>query len=147
MSQHLVDVFSTMLAMEAIPASDTQLPDFADRVTGSVGFGGDAVNGIVYLHLSATAANRMAAAMLGLGPEEVPSEADVNDAIGEVTNMLTGGLKSALCDAGAPCAVSTPAIIRGTCFQIEPAPGLERLWLTFDFGSDRTAVEIHLRFN
>jgi chemotaxis protein CheX len=147
MTRHLVEVFATMLSMEAVLAADAQLPSFADRVTGSVGFGGDSVNGIVYLHLSAQAANRVAAAMLGLGAEETPSEADVNDVIGEVTNMLTGGLKSALCDAGAPCAVSTPAIIRGTAFEIEPAPGLERLWLLFDFEPDRAAVEIHLRYN
>ena len=42
--------------------------------------------------------------------------------VGEATNMLTGGLKSWLCDSGAECAVSTPAIIRGSAFVIEPVP-------------------------
>jgi chemotaxis protein CheX len=145
MTGHLADIFSTMLSLEAAPVPGAERPTFADRVTGSVGFGGDSVNGIVYLHLSAPMAVRVATAMLGLAPEDAPSEAEVNDVIGEVTNMLAGGLKSALCDAGAPCALCTPAIIRGTAFDVQPAPGLERIWLVFDCLPDRAAVEIHLR--
>ena len=67
-------------------------------MTGSVGFAGENVTGAVYLHLSAAFANRVAAAMLGLQPEEIMGETEVNDVVGEVTNMLTGGLKSWLCD-------------------------------------------------
>jgi len=46
--------------------------------------------------------------MLGLPPDEITGETEVNDVVGEATNMLTGGLKSWLCDAGSDCAVSTP---------------------------------------
>ena len=89
MTRHLVDVFDTMLAMPAALAPKAGLPHFDERVTGSVGFAGDAVTGAVYLHLSAAFANRVAAAMLGLPPEEAIGETDVNDAadrgfIGEV---------------------------------------------------------------
>ena len=72
--------------------------------------------------------------MLGLPPEEVTGETEVNDVVGEATNMLTGGLKSWLCDAGAECAVSTPAIIRGTSFAIEAMPDVARELLVFECG-------------
>src|SRR5690349_13430678 len=134
MTRHLVEVFETMLAMQVAPMAKFEPTHYVERVSGSVGFAGDNVNGAVYLHLSAAFANRVAAAMLGLAPEEL-AEADVNDVIGEVTNMLTGGLKSSLCDTGAPCAVSTPAIIRGTSFVIEPLVDVERIWLGFDCGA------------
>jgi chemotaxis protein CheX len=147
MNRHLVDVFSTMLSLTATPAEEGPLPHYAERVTGSVGFAGDSVQGVVYLHLSSDFARSAAAAMLGMTPEEISSEEEVNDVIGEVTNMLTGGLKSALCDAGTPCAVSTPAIIRGRSFAIEPPPDLQRLWCVFDCGSDRVIVEIHIQYN
>ena len=146
MTRHLVDVFDTMLAMPAALAPKAGLPHFDERVTGSVGFAGDAVTGAVYLHLSAAFANRVAAAMLGLPPEETIGENDVNDVVGEATNMLTGGLKSWLCDAGAGCAVSTPAIIRGA-FSVEAMPDVAREFLVFESGTERVIVEIHIKLN
>ena len=147
MTRHLVDVFDTMLSMKAILVPRADLPPFGERVSGSVGFAGDTVTGAVYLHLSAPFANQVAAAMLGLKLEEITGENEVNDVVGEVTNMLTGGLKSWLCDTGADCAVSTPAIIRGTAFDIEPMPDVERQRLVFDCGEDRLVVEIHIKLN
>ncbi len=146
MVRHFVEVCSTMLSLEASLLPEPQLPHFASRVTGSVGFGGEAVTGVVYLHLSAEFAKTVAAAMLGLGPDEAISEPEQNDVIGEVTNMLAGGLKSALCDAGAACAVSTPSIIRGTAFVIEPTPGLERIILVFNCGAEPVGVEVHIQY-
>jgi len=147
MSRHLADVFDTMLSMKAIQISNAELPSFGERVSGSAGFGGETVTGAVYLHLSETFAKKVAGAMLGLSPEEITGESEVNDVVGEAANMLTGGLKSWLCDAGSECAVSTPAIIRGTSFAIEPMPHVQREWLVFECGQDRFVVEVHLKFN
>ena len=144
---HLVDVFDTMLSMKATPVPDGQLPAFAERMTGSVGFGGSAVTGAVYLHLSADFANQIAAKMLGLPPEEKLGENDVNDVVGECTNMLAGGLKSAFCDKGHECAVSTPAIIRGTSFNIESLPDVRQELMVFESDGVRFAVEVHIKFN
>ena len=147
MARHLADVFDTMLSMKAMLVPKAEVPVFGERVSGSVGFAGDNVTGAVYLHLSAPFANQVAGAMLGLAAGEIPGETEVNDVVGEATNMLTGGLKSWLCDAGAECAVSTPAIIRGTAFDIEPMADVQREWLVFDCGEDRLVVEIHIKFN
>ena len=144
---HLVDVFETMLSMKARPAADATPPEFDRRSTGSVGFGGESVTGAVYLHLSADFANRIAATMLGLPPEETLGDPEVNDVIGECTNMLAGGLKSALCDKGYECAVSTPAIIRGTAFVIEAPPDVQHELMIFDCNGSRFAVEVHIKFN
>jgi len=84
--------------------------------------------------------------MLGLPAEEMNNESEVNDVVGEVKNMVAGGLKSWLCDAGAVCAMSTPAIIRGTSFAIEPMPDVQRASLVFDCGEDRVLVEVHVKF-
>jgi chemotaxis protein CheX len=143
-TRHLIDVFDTMLSMKAVVVTDDRLPLFEERVTGGVGFGGERITGAVYLHLAAPFAHQMAAAMLGLAPEEL-GEAEVNDVVGEATNMLTGGLKSWLCDAGAECAVSTPAIIRGSAFAIEPGPDVARKWLVFNCATDCVVVEIHVK--
>jgi len=144
MSRHLTDVFETMLSMKVAPASNDGVPQFEERVTGSVAFAGEQVNGAVYLHLGAPFAGEVAAGMLGLAPADL-GEAEVNDVVGEVTNMLTGGLKSWLCDSGAECAVSTPAIIRGSAFSIEPVPDVMREWLIFSCNQNRIVVEIHVK--
>jgi CheY-specific phosphatase CheX len=144
MSRHLVDVFETMLSMKAVMLAGGSEPSFEERVTGCVAFAGEHINGAVYLHLGSPFAARIAAAMLGLDPAEL-GDAEVNDVVGEVANMLTGGLKSWLCDSGAECAVSTPAIIRGSAYVIEASQEVERDWLIFECGPDRIAVEIHVK--
>ena len=147
MTKHLVDVFETMLSLpaEALPAAPP--PEFAARVTGSVGFGGDTVTGAVYFHLSEKFAVQCTGSMLGLALEEITGENEVNDVVGELTNMLAGGLKSALCDTGHVCAVSTPAIIRGTCYQIEALPDVQREFFTFQSGTNPVLVEVHIKYH
>jgi CheY-specific phosphatase CheX len=147
LSHHLADVFSTMVSLKATPAKDANAQHFAERVTGSVGFGGESVSGAVYLHMPAALAVRVTATMLGLPPEDITGEAEVNDVVGEMTNMLAGGLKSTLCDLGATCAVSTPAIIRGSSFAIEALPDVRRESMDFDCEAGRVAVEVHIKFN
>lgn len=145
-TRHLVDVFETMLSKKAAQVDHADLPLQADRVCGSVGFAGETVSGVVYLQLAAPFGAQLAAAMLGLPPEELTGEAEINDVIGEMTNMLAGGLKSALCDAGAPCAVSTPSIIRGTSFVVEALPDLERICVAFECEQQPVLAEIHIKY-
>jgi chemotaxis protein CheX len=147
MKLHLVDIFNTMLSLPALPAPSNEHATDEEHVAGSVGFGGESVTGAVYLNVSSAFANRMAAAMLGLPPGEAVNDCDANDVVGEISNMLTGGLKSWLCDAGFECALSTPAIIRGRSFAIEPMGDVERECLTFFCGQDHVLVEIHIKLN
>lgn len=147
LSGHLANVFDTMLGMKAAAVADAEMPAFAERVSGCAGFGGETVTGAVYIHLSAHFAEHVTGLMLGIPAGEAIGESEVNDVVGEASNMLTGGLKSWLCDAGAPCAVSTPGIIRGVAFSIEPMPDVHRDWMVFDCDGERFMVEFHIKFN
>ncbi len=144
---HVVEIFSTMLGIDAVPISAPEALHFEDRITGTVGFAGNSVNGVVYLHFSARFAARIAGAMLGVNPEELGTQAEINDVVGELTNILASGLRSALCNAGARCSGSVPSIIRGTSFIVEPLADVERFELVFDCGGDRIVVEVHTRTN
>jgi CheY-specific phosphatase CheX len=144
-SDTFIQVFETMLSMKAEPAPDRILPHHQDRITGSVGFGGEKVTGAAYIHLCGATATRAASAMLGMTVEEL-GESEINDVVGELCNMITGGLKSGLCDAGLSCAMSTPAIIRGSSFQIESMPGVRREVMLFDCQDNRIVVEVHIKF-
>ena len=139
-------VFQTMLSLPLTPVEGSPPVRFPEHVSGSVGFGGEKVIGAVYIHWSADFAKQVAAGMLGFTVEEV-GDAEVNDVVGEMCNMVAGGLKSTLCDAGAVCAVSTPAIIRGASFAIETVPEVRQERLVFDSQGNRIVVEVHIKFN
>ena len=77
-------------------------------IAGTVSFVGP-ISGIVYLILSDKLASRMTSAMLGsdeVGPNEV------KDVVGELTNMVTGGLKNSLSQAGFETTLTIPTIMR-----------------------------------
>lgn len=145
MSQHFLDVFGAMLGLPAIQSEKTQAPPFPARVSGLVGFAGESVAGVMCVHFSEPFARQVTAAMLGLTPDDSTNQAGVNDVVGEVANMLTGGLKSWLCDAGVPCVMSAPAVIRGTSFTIEPMPEMDRETLVFECGQEFIVVEINVK--
>jgi chemotaxis protein CheX len=137
------EVFRTMLALEAKPAPVLHGWHALGEplMAGSVGFTGGA-NGVVYLHLTARFACTLASRMLGLPEAELQGDEMVNDVIGELTNMIVGGGKSRLCDAGAPCVLTIPSVVRGQHFEIEPACRCNRRLLGFGCGVDYIVVEL-----
>ena len=142
LSRHVVDVFATVLSLPSNLSEKTPAPSASARVSGLVGFVGEAVAGTIYIHFSEPFARRATAAMLGLTLDEITSKAEVNGAVGEVANLLTGGLKAWLSQAGVVCAMSAPAIIRGTSFTIAPMPDMEWDTLVFESGDEFVVVEI-----
>jgi chemotaxis protein CheX len=141
---HLNEVFSTMLSMTPETSEHTEPPDAPNRVTGVVGMAGEEIDGVLYLHLTDDFAKKATAAMLGMGPDEAVGEAEVNDVVGEITNMVAGGLKSHLNDLGAGCAMSTPGIIRGSSFVVETVPDVVRELLGFVCEGSQVLVELHI---
>lgn len=112
------EVFDTMLSME-VEFSDAyaQKTLEGNRIVGSVSFAGELM-GSICIHVPSVFAHLMTAAMLGMELDEIQSE-EVNDVIGEVSNMIGGGLKSRFCDSGFDCVLSIPSITSGTDFNIE----------------------------
>jgi chemotaxis protein CheX len=145
-NEGVISVFETMLGTKPTGVENQTLPHTQTRICGTVGFGGETVTGGVYLHFPEPMAHTITATMLGLDPNEPLDESSINDVIGEVCNMVAGGLKSRLCDAGAVCAVSTPAIIRGSNFQIESTPDIRQEVLQFVCWQHPFQVELHIKF-
>jgi CheY-specific phosphatase CheX len=119
----LVRTFRTMLGLELknLPL-ELEPPFFGNQLTCAICFSGKA-DGKVVLRLSPDGARRVAAAMLRTEPENITHDAEINDAIGELLNVITGNLNSNLCDAGLDCRLHTPSISRTKTFEIETVPG------------------------
>lgn len=152
------DVFKTMLRQTvrpvageggACPSGDwpgTSATPGQPQVVGSVGFIGEA-NGAVYLWFDEVLAGLCTAAMLGLSEAELAEmgEEPVNDAVGELANMVVGSFKNALCDAGFPCKLTIPAILRGTDCHLAPTHHNRRFNYSFESAGRRVAVDVLLK--
>ena len=82
-------------------------------VTGSIGLSGK-VNGMVYTAFSYELAKCVAEKILGGSA----SDQDVSDVVAELTNMITGNLKSQLCDTGFNCSLSIPSVVKGDDIKV-----------------------------
>jgi chemotaxis protein CheX len=149
-SQTLTDlvpnVLATMASLTAQPDPEGGPQPGNNRVSGTIGIAGDRVTGAIYVHLPQPLAFLVVNAILGNPAEQSVSDGDLNDVVGELTNMVGGGFKSALCDADWPCAMSTPAIIRGA-YAIEVAHELRAEISQFQCAGHHFTVEVHIKFN
>ena len=145
MKNAVQEVFETMLSMDLTEKAGATF-DQPDGVTivGSVSFAGD-VLGNVNIRVGEPFARQIAAGMLGMSPEELDGGEEINDVIGELSNMIGGSLKSKLCDAGFSCTLSIPSITMGRDFTIESQGWAVRKDLTFTHGPQVALVQAFIK--
>jgi chemotaxis protein CheX len=113
------EVFQSMLSMEVNPEPSSPLtPDPDGQIIGSVGFIGEAT-GIIYLYAGMGFARVITGRLLGISESEVDPGEMVTDAIGELSNMVVGYVKSRLCDGGLACTLTIPSVVRGQQLSVE----------------------------
>jgi chemotaxis protein CheX len=101
------EVSEIMLGTSLGNASDGNPPVVA-HLTATVGLGGS-LCGVMALFASSKSARRMAARMLG--SDEVDMRGDVQDALGEVCNMIAGSFKGKVAGPADGCALSVPTVV------------------------------------
>ncbi len=111
------EVFSTMVMMD--PKDEYPLQDpitrFKCSITGMVGFAGT-YSGVISIHCPVNLAMKITSNMLGVECEEVGE--DLNDAIGEISNMLGGSVKQVLSKGGLDVKLSIPTVISGEDYTV-----------------------------
>jgi flagellar motor switch protein FliN len=117
-SESVIDLFDTMLSMEAKFSEDETHPLEGNRMIGSLAFAGDIV-GTINIHVSDQFSRVVTAAMLGMEVDEIEDEEEIFDVIREICNIIGGNLKTGFENANMPCAISTPSITRGGDFIVE----------------------------
>ena len=123
MLQHAArEVFDTMLNMKvSFAPSDTQIGS-QPYVAGTIGFTGK-FHALIQLYTNLDFARKMTSHLLGMPENMLDGHEMINDAIGELTNMHAGYIKSRLCDQGVPCSITFPTVVNGTDFSIVPVSG------------------------
>jgi chemotaxis protein CheX len=143
-SSAVASVFGTMLNLpvdeesESAPANKNEA-----QIAGSVGFIG-VVTGVVFIYSTVTFARNVTRRMLGF-ETAITGEEMVNDAFGEITNMIVGHIKSRLGDRGMQCVLTIPSILRGSQFTIESTSSTRRRISTFRCAGEYVVVEVLLK--
>ncbi len=108
--------------MEIMPADHIEV--VPPGLSAIVGFGGR-ISGYVAIHLSPASACTLASNLLGMSISEVDDI--VADAMGEMANMLAGGLKKFACQTEDLFKISVPSIVYGTDYATHAPKNAERL--------------------
>ena len=106
------DVFSTMVMMELEDNYPLREPvtKLQFSITGMIGMAGT-YSGILSIHCPQQLALTITSNMLGMDVDEAGE--DVNDALGEIANMLGGHVKQVLSKGGLDLNLSIPTVISG----------------------------------
>jgi len=139
------EVFSTMLGLE-IAAIEPQAGIDETREQGSglvslIGLAGS-WSGTGSISCSEHFACRMASSLL-MSPYETLNE-DVLDAMGEITNMIIGNVKTCLEERIGPMGLSTPTVIFGRDFQTRSARVHNWTVVPFRSGDEKLFVQMCL---
>lgn len=104
-----------------------------------VGFGGK-ISGNISIHLSPEGACTLASNMLGM--EFNAMDDIVADAMGEMVNMLAGGMKKYACRHEDLFKISVPSIIYGTDYSTHAPKDFERLLMGVKTGSTTYSLQL-----
>jgi chemotaxis protein CheX len=125
------DVFINMVGVEDmmhLPIQIDVTTHFKGCLTAMVGLAGT-YNGLVSVHIPWQLAVSFTSLMLGMEVTEIDD--DVNDAMGEIANMIAGSFKQHLSKGGSDIQLSTPSIINGADYVVSSGNNLENITLKF----------------
>lgn len=138
-----IEIFTGMVMMEISVAGESikKLGPLKQSITGMVGLAGTH-KGILAVHFPKQIALDVTSSFLGMDVEEMNE--DVQDAIGEIANMLGGNLKTILSDRGKDIQLSLPSTISGDAYNFSSQADTEQLIIPFQAPSGIFYVEVEL---
>ena len=137
------EIFSSMVMMEVTVKGDIQstLAPLENSITGVIGLAGTH-KGVLAMHFPKPVAMAITGSFLGMDVDEINE--DVEDAVGELANMLGGSVKSILSTKGRDIDLSLPSVISGANYDFQPTREIERVVIPFQCDAGDFIVELEL---
>lgn len=138
------DVFITMVGVEELMHLPVQVDittHFTECLTAMVGLAGT-YNGLVSVHIPWPLAISFTSLMLGMEVSDIND--DVNDAMGEIANMIAGSFKQHLSKGGSDIQLSTPSVVNGSDYVVSSGNNLENITLKFATGEEWFLVSLSI---
>ncbi|WP_051553537.1 chemotaxis protein CheX [Desulfobulbus elongatus] len=138
-----IEIFTGMVMMEVASAGDPleKIGPLKKSITGMVGLAGTH-KGVLAVHFPNEVALAVTSNFLGMEVGEINE--DVQDAIGEIANMLGGNLKTILSDRGRDIQLSLPSTIFGDEYAFSSQAESEQVILPFQSPNGMFYVEVEL---
>lgn len=130
------EIFSSMVMIDIevrdVDVASTSI-SLTDSISGVIGLAGTH-RGVLAIHLPDKVAIGITESFLGMDVAEI--DEDVEDAVGELANMLGGNVKAILSENGRDIELSLPTTIKGKQYDFQPTKEVERTIVPFscDFG-------------
>ena len=131
LTKDVQDVFINMVGVDDLMHMPVQIgvtTHFKKCLTAMVGLAGT-YNGLVSVHIPWPLAISFTSLMLGMEVTEIDD--DVNDAMGEIANMIAGSYKQHLSKGGSDIQLSTPSVVNGADYVVSSGNNLENITLKF----------------
>ncbi len=136
------EIFGTMIFLDISPEQPLAVgKEVLDcHVSAMIGLSGD-FSAMLSVHCAKPTSLAITGAMLGMEVEEI--DADVKDALGEISNMLAGYLKDAFAEEDVALELSIPTAISGKSVTISSSPTKSnRVIIPFNLEQGRFFVEM-----
>jgi len=123
------EIFSTMVMMPVTLSTErNELNPLTDSITAIIGFSGD-TKGLLAVHMPLKVAFAVTGSFLMMDVSELNE--DVEDAIGELANMLGGEIKNMLSSGGKGIDLSVPSTISGASYDFQARRENDRYLVNF----------------
>jgi len=138
----VAEVFNMMLGHQIGPVSELDTtPCEANERTAIVGFSGS-MRGTCEIRMSTLAARAVASAMLGGTPVE-DGDDSIDDAIGELCNMIAGGWKNRVPTLTSDCTLSPPTVISGGDYKVHMRQPSMKMARVYRFDGNTLHLTLH----
>lgn len=143
--QFLVDatleVFASMIPLDIAPEpAGCDAPAVEPDISSLIGLAGD-LKGVLAVHCPASVALGVTSAMCG-GMEVTAMDEDVKDALGEIANMVAGGLKISLAGQDKKIELSIATTCIGKSIRTGGLAGATRAAVVFATPAGRFRLEL-----
>jgi chemotaxis protein CheX len=137
------EIFSQMVMMPISVNGDclNTFTALSDCISGIIGLAGTH-KGVLAIHIPQKVAMAITSTFLGMDVAEVNE--DVEDAVGELANMLGGNVKSILSANGRDIELSLPSTIIGQRYDFQPTKEAERVIIPFICDAGEFVVDFQL---
>jgi chemotaxis protein CheX len=142
LNRDVKEIFTSMVGLDDLlhlPMQIDPVTTFTDCISSMVGLAGH-YNGLVSLHMPSGLALKATSSMLGMEVSEI--DEDVNDAMGEIANMIAGSFKMHLSKSGADVQLSTPSVVYGKEYIVTLGSNPEQIMLRFATDDDWFMVAV-----
>jgi chemotaxis protein CheX len=138
----LINVMQTMAQIELLPGKPKKksVNTAGGQISGLIGMVGDKVQGSMSISFDEVLVLEIMHKMLGEKLDSIDS--DVQDMVGEITNMICGGAKNELGQKGYDFGMATPIVVTGKNHTINHQVDGKKMVMPFSHSSGNVYLEM-----